>query len=372
MRPLAQLPALRRIPTAIARTRPRTVLFDSWRGRFSDSPRGIFEEMVRRDLDYDYVWVRDAGQEPPEGASAVAPLSTAHLALLGSAGHIVCNNTLPRFFRKRRGTTLVQSWHGTPLKRIGFDIDPSFSQGDKYLETLARESGMWDALISPNRFSTEIFRRAFRYRGRILETGYPRNDVLLSPQAGEIRRRVRASLGIDESRRAVLYAPTWRDNDDGFHLELDLARLGDELADHVFLLRAHHLVAATVAERPHPAVVDVSRHGDPAELYLAADVLITDYSSVMFDFALTGKPMLFYVYDLASYRDELRGFYFDLVADAPGPVLDSSGAVLDALRELDGAAPRHADAYRRFLARFGHLDDGHASARVVDAVFGAV
>jgi CDP-glycerol glycerophosphotransferase len=369
MRSLAQLPGLRRVPAATARPRPRTVLFDSWRGRFSDSPRGIFDEMVRRGLDYDYVWVRERGEPAPDGASTVAPLSAGHLALLGSAGHIVCNNTLPRFFRKRRGTTLVQSWHGTPLKRIGFDIDPSFSDGAKYLETLAREAGMWDALISPNRFSTEIFRRAFRYQGRVLETGYPRNDVLLSPRAGEIRRQVRAALGIEDGTRAVLYAPTWRDNDDGFHLELDLARLGDALDGHVFLLRAHHLVAATVAERPHPAVVDVSRHGDPAELYLAADVLITDYSSVMFDFSLTGKPMLFYVYDLERYRDELRGFYFDLAADAPGPVLESSDAVLEALRDVDRTAPAHADAYRRFVGRFGHLDDGHASARVVDALF---
>ena len=118
-------------------------------------------------------------------------------------------------------------------------------------------------------------------------------------------------------------------------------------------------------------MIDVSRHGDPAELFLAADALVTDYSSVMFDFALTGKPMLFFLYDLARYRDELRGFYFDLVADAPGPVVETDDGVLEALRGLDASTPLYAGAYARWVERFGHLDDGHASARVVDAVFGA-
>jgi len=174
----------------------------------------------------------------------------------------------------------------------------------------------------------------------------------------------------------VLYAPTWRDNlvDErgalGFTLALDLdeiARLGD---DHVVLLRLHHRVAAALRQSLGRGVRNVSHHADIRELYLAADALVTDYSSAMFDFAVTGKPIVFFTYDLTDYRDAVRGFYFDFEAEAPGPLCATASEVISALMDLEAVRTTYADRYARFKGRFCPLDDGGAAARVVDRVFG--
>ena len=116
---------------------------------------------------------------------------------------------------------------------------------------------------------------------------------------------------------------------------------------------------------------DVSAYPDATELMLAADVLVTDYSSMMFDFANTGRPMLFFTYDLDAYRDEIRGFYFDFAERAPGPLLRTTDELAAALQDIDAVVSEHAERYREFAAEFCELDDGRAAERVVDRLFSA-
>ena len=348
-----------------------TVVFASWSSQYSDNPRAISEELQRRGAPVDHVFM--LGENPgevPAHVRGVAPESPEALAALESAPYIVSNDVLADDFRKAPGATYVQTWHGTPLKRIAYDVARwSFFKAIEYETWLPRDVARWDLLLSPNRHTTQVMRGAFRYEGEILETGYPRNDVLLSPERDAIRARVREQLELADDQTAVLYAPTWRDTED-FGLELDLAGVERELGGgHVVLLRAHWIVAAAAAAVAGDGVRLVSGYQDIRDLYLAADVLVTDYSSAMFDFAVTGKPMLFYVYDFEQYRDEIRGFYFDLRAEAPGPLLATTDAVVAALRDLDAVAAHHAEAYARFRERFCALEDGRAAARVVDAVF---
>jgi CDP-glycerol glycerophosphotransferase len=317
------------------------------------------------------VWVVGEATGPvPDRVATVLRGTAEHLAALEAARWIVANDTIHDPFRKAPGTTYLQTWHGTPLKRIAFDVArPAFAGHETYGAELALDVARWDALLSPNRFSTEVLRGAFRFRGEVLETGYPRNDLLLAPERGAIRAAVRERLGLPAGARAVLYAPTWRD-DRPFELEFDLAAAAHALGeDHVFLVRAHWHSGATSSVEGE-AVIDVTHHQDLRELYLAADVLVTDYSSAMVDFAVTGKPILSYVYDLPHYRDVLRGFYVDLEAEAPGPLLTTSAAVIAALADLDAVAAASAERYAAFRERFCHLDDGRASDRVLDAVFG--
>ena len=347
-------------------------VFSSWSGRYADNPRAISEELARRDPAAAQVWLLDAAAGPvPEHVRAVAPDGPEAIAALQEANRIVSNDVLAHAFAKHPATTYLQTWHGTPLKRIAFDVERwLFPDAKPYEVWLPRDVARWDLLVSPNRYSTDILRSAFRFDGEVIETGYPRNDLLLSEDAGAIRVRTRESLGLADDVTAVLYAPTWRDPDP-FRLELDLYELRRELGDDcVILLRAHWLVATTVKQPAMPNCIDVSGYQDLRELYLAADVLLTDYSSVMFDFALTGKPMLFLVYDLARYRDQLRGFYFDFESAAPGPLLATTTDVVAALRGLDAHGERYAESYAGFRERFCHLDDGRASARVVDLLFG--
>nr|WP_106437828.1 bifunctional glycosyltransferase family 2 protein/CDP-glycerol:glycerophosphate glycerophosphotransferase [Kitasatospora sp. SID7827] len=360
-----------------ARQRPvrPAVLFDAFKGtQYSDSPRAVHEELVRRGARLEHLWVvKDDQVDVPETARAVRMWSPEWYEALATSRYVVANNHLPDWFRKRPGQTVVQTWHGTPLKKIGHDIEAVHFADKRYLERLAVEVENWDLLVSPNSFSTPILRRAFAFPGELVESGYPRNDVLCRPDTERRAEQVRRRIGIPEGKRVVLYAPTWRDDQYyspgryKFDFRIDLAdaraRLG---ADHVLLVRRHPNVVDPVPGAGDGFVHDVSDYPDMADLSLITDVMITDYSSLMFDFVNTGRPILFYTYDLEHYRDTLRGFYFDFESSAPGPLLFDSAELVDAVRDADGVRRRHAERYRRFQQDFCDLDDGRAAARLVD------
>jgi CDP-glycerol glycerophosphotransferase len=355
------------------------VLFVSWNGKqCTDNPRGIAEELRRRGDDREQLWVvNDYSAAVPAGGRAVLSGTEEYFEALARCRYVVSNDDMQPFFRKREGQIYLQTWHGTPLKRIGFDVErPQFASGTAYFQHLADDVAKWDLLLSQNAFSTPILRRAFRFTGEICEFGYPRNDLLARGDSG-LAATVRQRLGIPAGKRAVLYAPTWRDNQfyaSGryrFDLRLDLERAWEVLGpDYVILVRGHHHLANDVQAGARPGFArNVTGYPSIEELFLISDVLITDYSSVMFDFAATGRPMIFFTYDLAQYRDQLRGFCLDLEAEAPGPLLATSDEVLAAVADTDALASRYAGAYEAFAARYCPLDDGKAGARVCDRLF---
>ena len=312
---------------------------------------------------------RHAAAFPP-GVETVAFGSPEAVAALEAADVVVANTHIGFEWSKGPQTLYLQTWHGTPLKRVQWDILWSPAG---LLERHQRDVDRWDVLLSPNRASTPRLRQAFRYEGEVLETGYPRNDVLGAPDRGERRASVRRRLGIPDGKTAVLYTPTFRDDavfaegGRSFALGLDIDAFAAALgADHVLLLRLHYMVEERLPPMPHPAVCDVSAHPDVSELYLAADVLVTDYSSTMFDFAVTGRPMAFLTYDLADFQHRLRGFYFDLASEAPGPLVDTTPGLIGVLRDLETTRASYADRYARFRERYCHLEDGRATQRVLE------
>ena len=352
------------------------VVFNSFRGLYSDSPRTIFEALRDRGDDQQHVWLAapDRAGDFPGDVDTVDFGSPAAVAALESADVVVSNDHIGFDWDKRPGTVYLQTWHGTPLKRIHNDVMWAPEGRLAYLDT---EIARWDALLSPNAVSTPRFRKAFGFTGPVHETGYPRNDVLSSPERDRIRAAVRAELGIADGVTAVLYAPTWRDDlvfaDGGgpqhaFPLDLHefAAALGE---DHVLLLRLHSMVADRLEFDAGAPIVDVSEYPDIRYLYLAADVLVTDYSSTMFDFAVTGKPIVNFTYDLDYFQNELRGFYFDLAEAAPGPLLRTSDEVLAAIADLGREPWEPTAGYTRFQETFCSLEDGHATERVLDLFF---
>lgn len=344
-------------------------LFDSYGGgQYSCNPRAISEELARRRPGMELIWVTRDGQfTVPAGVRTVLYGSREHEEALHTCRFVVANRrTQPGWYVKRPGQMFVQTWHGTPLKRLGRDL-----AGMRYAqrvreEDLGRYVATWDVMLSPNPFSTPILRRAFGYPGEMLESGYPRNDRLLRP---ECRRRARERLGVPEDRRVILYAPTWRDDEltgAGEAPGVDLGDVAGALTrglgpDDMLLVRAHYLVADRVMLPD--GTLDVSKFPDMADLLAAADVLVTDYSSTMFDFACTGRPMAFLTPDLARYRDEVRGFYSDFEAEAPGPMVRTADDLLQVLKFDDFAS--YKAKYQDFREKFCPWDDGHASARVV-------
>lgn len=336
---------------------------------YADSVRAIYEERLRRGDDRQHIWVvKDGAFVPPGDPTVVRAGSREHHAALARSRHIVTNAFLPAWFRSREDQVVVQTWHGTPAKRIGND-QPHMSRDPRppVWHRQAAEVRGWDVLLSQSPWASSVLRRAFGYQGEILESGLPRNDVLVSPDRDELAASIRRRLGLVEGKRVVLYAPTWRDYDrKNAMVKLDLAKAREVLgADHEILVRAHPMQAMpAVPDIAH----DVTAYPDMADLLLIADVLVTDYSSSMFDFVATGRPIVYYTYDLDKYASK-RGLYLDLPEQAPGPLLSTSAEVMEALRSIDSVAASYTERYEAFRATYAPRDDGKATARVVDQLF---
>ncbi|MQY10610.1 hypothetical protein SRB5_07210 [Streptomyces sp. RB5] len=354
------------------------VLYLSLSGKqFSDSPRAVYEELVRRGTDVEHIWTQDGGlPEMPAEARVVGIGSRAWYEALARSRYVVVNTAVGDWFVTRPGQKVVQTWHGTPLKKIGKDLLGSPQSNPAYIASLPHSYRQFDFVVSPNPHTTEIMRRAYCVEGELLEAGYPRNDVFHAADRYERASRVRRRLGLPGGKKVVLYAPTWREDQRHasrlykLDLRIDLAAAQAELGDdHVLLFRKHPKVHDNIPGAGQGFVWDVTRYPDIADLYLIADVLITDYSSTFFDFAHSGKPILFFTYDLEHYRDTLRGLYFDLTARAPGPLVETSEDLVKALRDIDTVEAEYLGKYVRFVKEFCVPGDGLATARVIDRMF---
>ena len=251
---------------------------------------------------------------------------------------------------------------------MGYDQKKLPSKNE--LTKLKVQTEAWDYLISPNRYTSEILKRGFRYGGEILETGYPRNDVLVR-QPELITRKVQHHFGLSSEKKIVLFAPTFRDWDtNSFRKVLDdVQKMSSEIdRETVILLRLHYLLAEKISQIELPAnVINASTYQDIQELYLLADVMVTDYSSAMFDFAILMRPIVLYCYDLEEYITR-RGMYFNFTELAPGPVCRTIDEVLHFLNHPD-EMNYFLDDLKRFSLEFSSLEDGNASAKVIERVF---
>lgn len=355
------------------------VMFESFFGKsYSDSPKYIYEYLGKTYPDkYKFIWVLDNKQSLPYGGKVIKRFSISYAYYLARCKYHVFNIRQPRWFRKREGEVFIETWHGTPLKRLVFDQDEVTAASPLYKQQFYKQTKAWDYLVSANDFSTTTFRSCFMYEGEMLDCGYPRNDILYAPNKDEIATNLRKKLGIPNDKKTILYAPTWRDDEfygSGeykFALKLDLHRMKEELGDeYVILLRTHYYIAdALDVTGLEDFAFNLSKYNDISELYLMSDVCITDYSSVFFDYGNLKRPILFFVYDLDKYRDVLRGFYIDIEKEVPGPLLFTSDEVIEALKNIDSIAAEYQPRYDEFYERFCHLDDGYAAKRIVEKAF---
>jgi CDP-glycerol glycerophosphotransferase len=349
------------------------VLFESFQGKvIGDNPLDIFNEVKERFPNLELIWATGKGTAAPAGARGVRFGSREWLNALATSKYLVNNTNFPWYFRKVSGQVYLQTWHGTPLKRLGRDI-PNNYLTKSYLDTMDREATYWDYLISPSPFCTEIFPGSFGYQGNIIETGYPRNDRL-SKITGAQRQEIRERIGIsDPSTYVVMYAPTWRDYNRSATGNWQSVNFMDENIQlpegFQMIYRGHTNTHAVHNAGVAGRAIDVTLYPDVTELYIAADVLITDFSSVMFDYTVTGKPIMFLAPDLERYRAE-RGFYFDFEAMAPGPILNTDAEVLQTLGRIDQVSKDYEAKYRAWQQKFNSLEDGNAAKRVVDIVWG--
>ncbi|UMT75900.1 CDP-glycerol glycerophosphotransferase family protein [Staphylococcus roterodami] len=359
------------------------IYFESFHGKqYSDNPKALYEYLVEHS-DAQLVWGAKKGYESifkQNNVPYVTKFSMKWFLTMPRAKAWMINTRTPDWLYKGPQTTYLQTWHGTPLKKIGLDISNVKMLGTTttaYQNDFKKESQRWDYLVSPNPYSTDIFQHAFHVnRDKILETGYPRNDKLTHKQNDtEYINRVKMRLNIPLDKKITMYAPTWRDDEairEGsyqFNVNFDIEALRQALDDnYVILLRMHYLVVTRVDEHDY-FVKDVSDYEDISDLYLISDVLITDYSSVMFDYGVLKRPQIFYAYDLEKYGDELRGFYMYYKKELPGPIVENQAALIETLKHIDITANDYVAERTAFYQKYCSLEDGYASQRICQTLF---
>ncbi|MFH9439326.1 bifunctional glycosyltransferase/CDP-glycerol:glycerophosphate glycerophosphotransferase [Streptomyces rochei] len=290
--------------------------------------------------------------------------------VLARATYLVNNANFAEGVVKRPGSVHLQTQHGTPLKTMGVDQStyPVVAAASGSFTKLLGRVDRWDYNLSANRHSTRMWERAYPGSYEQLEYGYPRNDVYCTATAEDVAR-VRRALGVPEGSTAVLYAPTHRDWEAGFGAgALDLEAFCEAAGeDVVVLLRAHYFYDRGGRSAPSGRVIDVTAHRSAEDVCLAADALVTDYSSIMFDYANLDRPIVVYADDWEVYR-ETRGVYFDLMAAPPGPVARTPEELARVFRDGSWAGRESTALRAAFRERFCEFDDGRAAERVVRRV----
>lgn len=359
--------------------RKGSIVFESHLGRqYSDNPKYIYEELRRSGIPMEAIWSH-AGDERgfPTDAKLVRRGSWAYYRALAQAEFWIDNQGFPRDAVKNKGTTYIQTWHGSALKRMGFDMPSVKQSGAEDRDRLQASVDRFDHFVVRSEHDVRTLVQAYRLKAEVLRVGYPRNDALVDPvrTAPELIR-LRTELGIspDEERRILLYAPTFRQGPAGsilpfvfpFDVEEFAKRLGDRF---ILLMRTHYLDHVKVPSSSAGTVIDASRVHDTTPLLLIADALITDYSSLMFDYALLKRPMVFFTHDYDAYTSQSRGVYFDLAENAPGPLVGDQKQLFAVLDDLDGMHKTYAEALGHFAAKFGEYDKGTAAKAIVQRFF---
>ncbi|WP_300081530.1 CDP-glycerol glycerophosphotransferase family protein [Erysipelatoclostridium sp. An173] len=363
-----------------------TILFISFHGRgYSDNPMALHQYMTAHQEYQKYRCIfaikhhRKKNIQIPN-AKIIEYFSIPYFFYLARSKYWISNCKLPKYVLKKKNQIYLQTWHGTPLKKLAHDIEvpegTTFYRSEMSVEemrsTYDNDVSKYNYMISPSSFTTEVFQSAFAInKERLIETGYPRNDILSNYTEDDVIK-IKAKLNLPKDKKIILYAPTWRDNSYNlkgytFKLEVDFKKWQQVLQDeYIVLFKPHYLIVNDFdLEAVKDFVYFIDPQSDISSLYLIADVLITDYSSVFFDYAILKRPIYFYMYDLDSYRDELRGFYLDIYNDLPGEVIENEDDLLYKVAN-------HCYDYSKlevFNQRFNNHEDGNASKRVVEILF---
>lgn len=346
------------------------IIFESFLGRgYNDNPKAISDYLINNEYDYEIIWsIKDPKKIDSEELEVVKKPSISYLYHLATAKYIITNSRMPIEFEKRSGQKLIQTWHGTPLKKLVLDMQENHFPGTSKIEyfiNFLKDVEKWDYLISPNSYSSDIFRRAFAYEGKMLEIGYPRNDRLQKYSPDE-NLKIRQELKIAPEAKVLLYTPTFRENnakDKGQYIEQIKLNFNQVLKDNpnwVILVRSHYLITEH-QKINNKQIIDVSSYGDINDLYIISDTLLTDYSSTMFDFSLLNRPIIKYAHDYEEYEGKLRGFYLDYHKDIPATSIQNEQELSELLSNFDQYKEFWLDEILEFNMKFNDFSKGDSA-----------
>lgn len=365
----------------------KVIIFCSFDGKsYSCSPKAIYEYMIQHEKykEFKFVWAfkeveKYSFLKANRNTIIVKINSREYQKYLAISKYWIFNYKIPDYLYPKKNQVFMQCWHGTPLKRLGCDL----LHFDNVLNTIKEmkkrykvEASKFTYFLSPSKFASEKFISAWNLseigkENIIIEKGYPRNDFLFNYTQEDVQK-IKKKLGIEnDNRKIILYAPTYRSNQHDAEIgytykeEIDFEQLKEKIGkDYIILFRAHYFVANNFDfEKYKGFVFDVSKADDINELYIISDLLITDYSSVFFDYANLKRPIIFYMYDLEHYRDKSNGFYIDL-DELPGKIVTTQSKLEEEIQKID-QNNIYNEKYKEFNNKYNYLDDGHATERVV-------
>lgn len=364
-----------------------TILYECRDGKsISDNPYAIFKYLLNNPefKDYTHIWtIRDYDTLKPvisqyeklPNVKFVKRNTRSYFKYLASCEYLINNSTFQTFYTPKKGQIYINTWHGTPLKHMGFDIpgNPANSQN------VLRNFLCADYILSPNPHTTNVYKKSYKleglYEGLIIEEGYPRIDLTFHTNREEFTNYLE-SLGvkIDKSKKNILYAPTWKGtdvnkaNDDVAQIIADIHDLENDLGDQYnFLIKVHPFIYNTALNYPEIKGKLVPDFIDANELLAIVDILITDYSSIFFDFLVTSRPIIFYTWDAEVYREE-RGQYIEN-KDLPGPIVYNCRELKEAIANIDTLQNEFKNKYEKMQEQFTKYDDGNVTNRIVKGIF---
>lgn len=363
----------------------KMIFFESFNGNsFSCSPKAIYNYLISHDeyKDYKFIWAfKDLEKDHiknNKNTIIVKSKSFKYYYYLSKSKYWIVNSLLDLSVIKKSKQVYVQCWHGTPLKKLRCDINVTGGVLNTKEEVIKRNNldvKKIDYFISPSKYATSKFISAFNLKELnkekiIIEKGYPRNDKLINYNNNDIEK-IKKDLHIPTDKKVILYAPTFRDDEHTsgvgytYKLNIDFDLLQKELKDYIILFRAHYFIANSFEfDKYKDFIYDVSKYDDINDLYIISDLLITDYSSVFFDYAILERPIIFYMYDYDNYKNNLRDFYIDL-KELPGPIVKDEKNLVTSIKEKNN---KYKNMYSSFNKKFNPYEDGKSAERVVKEI----
>ena len=362
------------------------VFFESFSAlSLNDNPYAIFKKMLEKPefKDFKFVWAINSAEETARlkkrfpQVEFVVRNSDRYIERLATAKYVINNIIMPTYYAKRHGQTFVYTWHSITLKSLGYDIIGGKISIGGVISTLL----MADYIISANSFMTKIFKESYRlehiYEGTLIEEGHPRNDLLIHAHRDEMLKRFEEyGVKVDQNKKIILYAPTWKgastlqpvmETDKYFKVRENILNNVDKSRYQV-LIKPHQAVYKKLTAEERRCGVFIPATMDTNEILSAVDLLISDYSSIVFDYLLTDRPVLFYIPDIADYADN-RGIYFK-PEELPGPATEDLNEIINWINNIDSYNSTYGERYRKFKEFACEHDDGEVSDRVINCIFG--
>lgn len=375
----------------IIRVDENMYIYMSFLGRgYSCNTRYFYEYILTQDNEKKnkHIWVLKDDNVKIPGAKVIKYRGLKYFYYMAKSKYWIVNCKLPIYMKKKDNQVYVQLWHGTPLKKLGHDINidkeatfyRSKQSRDEMVDEYTKDSAKYNYLISPNAHCSMKFETAFNVdKNKIVEIGYPRIDYIINNKCN--KNKIKKELGIGEGKKVALYAPTWRDNNYNkkgyvFDLKVDFNKWKEELGEEwIVLFKPHYLIVNDFFyEGLNNDLTDFLKvyreNVDINDLYIISDLLITDYSSAFFDYSNLNRPILFYMYDLDEYKNDLRGFYLDIYKDLPGPIIESEEELLETIKQVDINEYEQKDIIKKFSEIYNVYGDGKASERLYKIIKG--